>query len=268
MNKIASRLFILTVLVYCGTNFLFAQEFKLKGEFIAENLDRSFINVINTSQFISTISHIDGKFEIPVKVGDSILISSVQYKNVKFIVKEDYKKENIEIPLELEVNELQEVDVYSLGLSGDLRKDASDIKTNIFSQTDAGLPAPKQILTRNERRLFTAKSSAGGIPLDYIINLLNGNIKLYKQLIELDKIDKQKNKLASTFPERFYTKDLNLPPDLIEDFVYYCVEKYPNTVVMMRQENTLELFEVLPAIAKEYLEYKESEKDKSQAIDD
>jgi len=245
-----------------------AQDFELKGQFTGQNLDRSFINVINTSSYKATISQLDGKFKIPVRVGDSILISSIQYMDVKFIVKPEYENESIEIPLKLKINELQEVDVYSLGLTGDLDKDAGNIKTNEFNQRAAGLPVPKKQLTKNERRLYAAKSSAGGIPLDYMFNLINGNIKMYKQLIQYDRVDNQKVKLGSIFPERFYTEDLNLPDNLIEDFVYYCVEQHPQTVSLMRQKNTLELYEVLPNIAEEYLKLKEGENVKTQNKDD
>ena len=246
---------------------LYAQEFELKGQFTGENLEKSFINVINATTYKATISQLDGKFKIPVRVGDSIFISSIQYKDVKFVVQPEYQNENIEIPLKLKINELEQVDIYSLGLTGDLDKDAGNIKTNEFNQRAAGLPVPKKQLTKNERRLYAAKSSGGGIPLDYVFNLINGNIKMYKQLIKYDRVDNQKVKLGSIFPERFYTEDLNLPDNLVEDFVYYCVEQHPSTISLMRQRNTLELYEVLPGIAEEYLKLKEGEKDKTQKID-
>jgi hypothetical protein len=258
---------ILLLIVFGCISTLYAQEFELKGQFTGKNLEKSFINVINTSTYKATISQLDGKFKIPVAVGDSILISSIQYKEVKFIVKAEYKSEAIEIPLKLKINELAQVDVYSLGLTGDLNKDAGNIKTNEFNQRAVGLPAPKKQLTKNERRLYAAKSSAGGIPLDYVFNLINGNIKMYKQLIKYDQIDNQEAKLGRIFPERFYTEDLNLPDNLVEDFVYYCVEQHPATLNLMKQQNTLELYEVLPGIADEYLKLKEGEKDKTKTID-
>jgi len=262
-----ARFRILCVLLLGWASNIYAQDFELKGQFTGENLERSFINVINTTTYKATISQLDGKFRLPVRVGDSILISSIQYKDVKFIVKAEFENETIEISLKLKINELEQVDVYSLGLTGDLGKDAGNIKTNEFNQRAAGLPVPKKQLTKNERRLYAAKSSAGGIPLDYMFNLINGNIKMYKQLIQYDRVDNQKVKLASIFPERFYTEDLNLPDNLIEDFVYYCVEQHPETLQLMRQQNTLELYEVLPALAEEYLKLKEGENDKTVTID-
>jgi len=125
INRTTLLFFILSI----GLNQLsYTQNFKLKGQFTGANLEKSFINVINTSQYTATISQEDGKFEIYTKVGDSILISSIQYKDVKFIVKPDYKTESLEIPLELKVTELENVDIYSTGLSGDLKKDAEHIK--------------------------------------------------------------------------------------------------------------------------------------------
>jgi hypothetical protein len=107
---------------------LYSQEFELQGEFSGKNLEKSFINVINTSTYQATISQLNGKFNIPVHVGDSILISSIQYKDVKFVVKPEYKTELVNIPLQLKVTELEKVDIYSIGLSGNLEKDAKSIK--------------------------------------------------------------------------------------------------------------------------------------------
>ncbi len=245
-----------------------AQNFIIKGQFTGKNLEKSFINVINTTQYKATISQLDGRFEIPAKAGDSILISSIQYKEVKFVVKPDFEDQVIEIPLKLKITELEQVDIYSIGLSGDLNKDAERIRTNDFNQEDIGIPAPKTPLTKNERRLKAAMSSAGGIPLDYFFNLINGNIKMYKQLIAYERVDKKQNKLKSVFPERFYKENLNLPDNLIEDFFYYCVEHHPKTVQLMKQQNTLELYDILPPIAEDYLILKESENNKTQKLDD
>ncbi len=263
------KIFLATWLmtVFCLTNSE-AQTFEIRGQFTGDNLEKSFINIINTTQYKATISQLDGQFKIPAVAGDSILISSIQYEDVKFIVKAEFENQELQIPLKLKINELEQVDVYSFGLTGDLNKDAENIKTNDFHQTQIGIPTPKKRLTKNERRLYTAKSSGGGIPLDYVFNLINGNIKMYKQLIAYERVDKKKNRLKSIFPERFYTEDLNLPENLIEDFVYYCVENHPETLKLMKQRNSLELYDILPSIAEGYLKMKESENDKTQRIDD
>jgi hypothetical protein len=247
---------------------VFSQNKTLKGQFTGKNLEKSFINVININQYKATISQLDGKFEIDAKTGDSILISSIQYSEIKFIVKPEFFKESIEIPLRLKINELQEVDIYSLGLSGNLEKDASNIRTDDFSQTQLGFPAYVQRFTREETRLHSAMSSQGGLPLDYLFNLINGNIKMYKQLIQYERTDKKKNKLLQFFPKRFYEEDLSLPDNLVEDFIYYCVENHPKVVQLMKDQNQLLLMEVLPELAEEYLAIKESELNKNQSIND
>jgi len=248
---------------------LVAQDNKaLKGQFTGANLEKSFINVININQYKATISQLNGKFEIEAKVGDSILISSIQYSEIKFVVKPDFFKENIEIPLKLKVNELLDVNIYSLGLSGDLKKDIKNIKTDGFSQTQLGFPAYKQKYTRAERRLYSAMSSQGGIPIDYLFNIINGNIKKYKKLIEYERTDRNKNKLNNLFSSKFYTDDLNIDKALVEDFIYYCIEKNTKVVKLIRKRNKLLLLELLPRLAVEYIQMKESEKDKTQTIDD
>lgn len=110
--------------------------------------------------------------------------------------------------------------------------------------------------------------SQGGLPLDYLFNLINGNIKMYKQLIQYERTDKKKSGLFQLFPKRFYEEDLSVPDRLVEDFIYYCVENKPKVIELMKGKNHLLLLEVLPDMAKEYMALKESEKDKTQTIDD
>jgi len=256
------------ILILIITFFGHAQSKILRGQFIGENLEKSFINVININQYKASISQLDGKFKIEAEIGDSILISSIQYSEIKFVAKEEFFKEGLEIPLKLKLNELNEVDIYSLGLSGNLEKDAKTIKTNSFSQTQIGFPAYVQRFTREERRLYTASSSQGGLSLDYILNLINGNIKMYKQLVKYERVDKSKNKLFQIFPKSFYEEDLSVPDNLIEDFIYYCIENNSKVIELMKEENQLLLLELLPKLAKEYLEIKKSENNKYTTIDD
>ena len=120
----------LSFLVFLTVATASSQNQNLKGQFTGENLDKSFINVINLNQYKATISKQDGRFEIPAKVGDSILVSSIQYVEVKFLVKPEFFEEQIEIPLKLKVNELEQVNLYSIGLTGHLETDIQHIKTN------------------------------------------------------------------------------------------------------------------------------------------
>ncbi len=241
-------------------NLSYAQNKILKGQFTGENLDKSFINVINLNQYKSTISQENGKFQIPAKVGDSIFVSSIQYSEVKFLVKPEFFEDEIEIPLKLKVNELQDVNLYSLGLTGDLTKDANSIETYDFSQTQLGFAPYIEYYTREERRLAVASGSS----LGYLINLINGNIKMYKKLVVYEKTDKRKKKLHQLFPERFYEENLDIPNNLIEDFTYYCVENHPEVIKLTQQKDKLLLTELLPKLAQDYLKIKENEQDKIQ----
>ena len=241
-----------------------AQNQNLKGQLTGENLDKSFINVINLNQYNATISQKNGRFEISAKVGDSILISSIQYVEIKFLVKPEFFEETIEIPLKLKVNELNDVNVYSLGFTGDLNRDAKSIKTEDFSQTQFGFAPYVDYYTRVERRLAIASSS----PLDYLINALNGNVKLYKKLIENEQIDKNQAHLFNQFRNQFFIEYLKIPEDLIEDFVYYCVQNHPEIIKLTKQQDKLMLVEMLPKLAEIYIELKSNEKNQNQKIDD
>lgn len=252
------------ILLFSHLNISAQDNNLLKGQFTGENLEKSFINVININQYKATISQLDGKFKIEAKVGDSILISSIQYSEIKFVVKPEFFEEGLEIPLKLKVNELLDVNIYSLGLTGDLSKDAENIKTKDFDQTKLGFPPVKELPAIEERRINAATSST----IDYLLNALNGDLKLYRILQKNALNEKKKRNLYYTFPLIYYTDDLNIPKLLVEDFLYYCIENHPKVANLIKESNKLLLIELLPELAKKYMKIKESEKDKTQTIDD
>ena len=64
--------------------------------------------------------------------------------------------------------------------------------------------------------IYTARSGA----LDLLINTLNGKIKKLKKLKEFADLDLLIEKGGETFTTSFFVEDLELPENLISDFIF------------------------------------------------
>ena len=88
-----------------------AQERKpIKGRLIYRNVNVVAANVVNVTAQINTITDGEGAFEIPVKIGDEIVFSSVQYmiRTVE-ITPEIIQKNRLIITVNEKINALEEV---------------------------------------------------------------------------------------------------------------------------------------------------------------
>lgn len=190
------------------------------------------VNIINYSTGTGTSSDENGYFVIPARLGDSIYFSSVQFENKLLAVTAEMISGECVIVLEERLNELDEVQISDLRLSGYLENDLEAMP--IFKREAYGIPFPKKYRTPTERRLFAATTGAGGIklslanalmgtvPLDPILNAINGRTKYLKKLDRQDKLEISVWKGISLFPEHFFTDHLHIPESEIENFVFYC----------------------------------------------
>ena len=89
----------------------FAQDrVSIKGRLIYRNINVVAANVVNITAQINTITNGEGAFEIPVKNGDEVVFSSVQYmiRTVK-ITPEIIQKNRLIITINEKINALEEV---------------------------------------------------------------------------------------------------------------------------------------------------------------
>ncbi|MFD2564542.1 hypothetical protein [Aquimarina rubra] len=238
-----------------GLSNVSGQSQRLKGRIIADSLEGFAINIVNYTKKIGATNDQIGYFEIPSEVNDSIIFSSVQYEVISIIVSEnDLNNDDFEIQLHPVIQKLDQVNISTVSLSGNIDKDTKYIEIKPFvNNKSLGLPfrdikQPTQI----ERKIYTAKS---GI-IDRPINYLNGTLKKLKRIKALQDLDRLIQKGEASFSLTFFTKDLGLPENLISDFMYYCAEdKYFENLL----ENTkrLSLLEFFQEKAKLYKKYKE-----------
>lgn len=234
----------LTVLLIFLANIVTAQdkEFRLSG-FVKDSLGSvADVHLVNLRTKDGSLSNDFGQFAIPVKKGDSILISSVRHYEVFYVVTaEDHQNRKINIYLKNNTYELDEVVVKNNKLSGTLSVDAtkrqvtrdetkeSELqkmiaqakRTSSLFKLLTGQPLSRDLAGVSSRladptRLFAGMG--GGIGLGY------GKDKEKIQLAFLEKNNDFYNKIESIVSKKLLN-ELGIEDFRIRHFLLQCDQK-------------------------------------------
>src|SRR5690606_8466711 len=133
------------ILVFLGTLvlplLLHGQDIaeKLSGRLTCSDMDVGDVYVLNKSSKITTISNVVGHFNIPVKLKDTLIFSSIQFKRKEIVVTHEILTAKfLLVPMEEAVTELNEVVVMPYNLTGDLTTDAKG--ETVVTASTLGLP--------------------------------------------------------------------------------------------------------------------------------
>lgn len=261
MNKILGCFVCCFVMM---SSMTYAQKsIQLEGQVLNDTIDKAQLTVVNISLKSGTTTDANGFFRIKARVNDTINISAVQYESRQFVVNQTmYNRKKISLYLIPKVTELDAVEISNIDLTGNLNKDirGTEFKKEVTAG-QLGIPentAPKR--TIEERRYYTAISSSAGIPIDGLINSITGRLKMLKKHIEVSRFQKLVQESRYRISDTIYMKNLNIPEDLIEDFVYYVFED-KEAKAYVDANNALGLFEFMMQKSKGYIELKEREKE-------
>ena len=238
-------------------NLFFGQTEYLRGEILADSLQGYAINIVNFTQKLGTTNDESGYFTIPAAINDSIIFSSVQYEIKTIVINEEHLNGIQKFYLYPIIEQLPEVNISNITLSGDIEKDSKNVEIKPFvNNQNLGLPYKDiEQPTQEERRLYTAMSSSGFVSVDYIINLISGKIKKLKRNKRISDYEETVKKGTEAFVERFFVEDLEIPEDLIEDFIYFSSED-EKFKALLQLSSKLDLLEFLQTKAAEYKKHK------------
>ncbi|MCD2260296.1 carboxypeptidase-like regulatory domain-containing protein [Psychroserpens luteolus] len=250
MKKIEYILFLIFAVFSCNYNN--AQSIQLKGKVVASS-DLESIHVLNITAQKFTVTNDKGAFEIPVKLNDTLLISSVQYIPQSFVVtKTTLDMKSVVITLTDRVNELDEVVVGKV-LTGNLSSDIenSDAKRDI-NFYDVGIPGyvGKQ-KTQKERKLYEADAGKSiviaplfvGINIHKILNKISGRTKKLKRAVLLEEQDKCLKKMMAEFSDLLF-ENYEIDTQLKTEFFYY-ISDDPKFTGLCKGNNSLKTYEFL-----------------------
>lgn len=237
--------------LFSSFSLLSQESVLVKGKIVADSLDNSFINIVNMTQKTGTVNTPTGEFEIEVYENDTLFFSSVQYELEEIIITQNIIDTGIlEVQLIENVNQLEEVNISDLNLTGNLNTDIGDI--SVFNQADIGFAfSDKAKLSSVERKLYTASSGS----VDLLLNTLNGRIKMLKKAKANDELDQLVQKGIEALALSIFVEEFAIPEEHVENFVYFCAED-SDFKALLNREQPLELLEWYRSKVTYYLNYR------------
>ena len=220
----------------------FAQDrVSIKGRLIYRNINVVAANVVNITAQINTITNEEGAFEIPVKNGDEVVFSSVQYmiRTVK-ITPEIIQKNRLIITINEKINALEEVVV-----TPDDAEKFLDLKEEEFK----GFNYDRDKSTRLENSIVRQGQLKNGINLINVAKLI---AKLVSNKTEEEKRNlKPSEVLSYVFDKSFFSSDLELKDDQIVGFLEHIDNNLPSQK-LLNQSQQFQLIDYLILQSKKY----------------
>lgn len=230
-------LFLLFLLM-SGTQAKSQERQLISGKIITDSIqDKTGVHVINLNAEKGTTTDDQGKFVIVGKVGDSIYFSSIQFENENVIVTLNHLENGLDKALIRKFNELDEVQLDNIKLSGVLSGDITRMPKSVYEKY--GMPFPKP----RRSSLQLAVQNNVNDPVTAVLNYFNGKTAQLEKAEENNKKTKYVHKGLLLMGEAYFINGLDLPRDEIINFLYYCSED-ENTRTMLDQEKPFVLMEM------------------------
>lgn len=242
-NKIVIVLFLGLSQIALGQN-------TFNGKIIANTGEVEGVYVVNTHTEVMAITNVSGDFSIEAKVGDTLVFSSIQFKETRIVItEENFSDLNFTVKLNPVIHQLQEVIIK--------RYD------NINSVALGIIPGGQKSYTQAERRLQTATglnatasagSMAGGsVSVDPLLNFLSGRTAMLKKELAVEKKETFMKILENMFTLDHFVNRLKIPLEYVKGFEYYAVENDKFTAILNSKNKTSTEF-LLGELAVKYKE--------------
>ena len=220
----------------------FAQErIPIKGRLIYRNVNVVAANVVNITAQINTITDGEGAFEIPVKIGDEVVFSSVQYmiRTVE-ITPEIIQKNRLIITVNEKINALEEVVITP---------DDAEKFLNLKEEEFKGFDYERDKSTRLENTIVRQGQLNNGLNLINVAKLI---AKIVSNKTEEEKRNlKPSEVLSYVFDISFFKTDLELRDDQIVGFLEHIDDNLPSQK-LLNQSQQFQLIDYLIMQSKKY----------------
>lgn len=229
---------LLFFIIFWCTTTLFGQNngvVACHGKVNAEMNDLEGIYVINLNTENASITDSKGFFIINAKVGDSLLLSSVQFKSVKKAISSQDLNNLFFVTMRPIMNELKEVVVK---------------RPSISAESLGIIPYGQKKYTPAERKIVTATSGFG---IDPILNLFSGRTAMLKKELEVEKKEGYLVQLENLFDNNHYVNTLNIPAEYVKGFLYFAVEN-PKFTRVLKTKNRTSIEFLMSELATQYIQ--------------
>ena len=237
----------LNIFFLIAINFTYSQDDYrtwIKGKVLYKNVNVSSANVINNTSQQATTTNDDGEFEIEVKLDDKLIFSSVQYQIRELnITKEILQRNRIVIDVNEKVNELEEVVV-----TPENQEKFLDLKEEEFKRFDYTFDKSSRVnnVINEQGKLVD------GINFVNLYRLIRNSIKKDSNENESNYKYNPSDLLRELYDDVFFTKNLLIRNDKINEFLLYCDDNFPDRI-LLKKDNEFELIEFLVKQSKKFV---------------
>jgi len=259
-----NKLFILFLFV---VSLFYAQNtsnIEINGKIIVESEDLFGITIYNKTLNKTAVTNEKGAFDILVGLNNDIEVKAMQYKNVKFTINQDIlDSKTLKIFLIEEASKLDEIVVYSKGLTGNLKTDIN-AKQTFKPKLDVlyfGKKSNNNAAVLSKPKLKNTAMDLHGGP-EYVngLNIVSVVDQLLLPLFR-SKVENKKQVGIPAVPERtikyylgseFLVDNFNIPEHKIEAFIRY-VEASDFDFNLLNYGHEMEFIQLLSQKSKAFL---------------
>ena len=218
----------------------------ISGKIIANTNDLEGVYVVNAQTEVTVITNADGTFSIMANPGDTLVFSSIQFKENRILLTaENFTDLNFTVKLSMVMHQLQEVIVK---------------RYDNINARDLGIVSSNQkTYTEAERKLKTSTDLnaqvglGGSISLDPLLNVFSGRSAMLKKELAVEKKEFFMKLLENMFTLDHFVNRLKIPTDYVKGFEYFAVENDRFTVILNSKNKTSTEF-LLGELAVKYKE--------------
>ena len=207
----------------------------INGKIISNTNDLEGVYVVNAQTEVMTTTNADGTFSILAKEGDTLVFSSIQFKENRILLTpENFSDLNFTVKLSLVMHQLQEVIIKNYN--------------NINAVSLGIIPSGQIKYTDAERKLHTATAlnatanagslAGGSISADPLLNFLSGRTAMLKKEVAVEKKEFFMKLLENMFSIEHFVERLKIPAEYVKGFEYYAVENESFTKILNSKNKT------------------------------
>jgi len=225
--RVNKNIILFSILVF-GINIISAQKppIKLNGTVKNDSINLQDINIKNLTSGLGTTSNKNGHFIIYAKKGDSILFSSIVFKNRIIKISDTHiNSKTITIYLEPDFYQLKEV-----AINNSFKLDVSNLSFTpgtIYNKDDIyNRKPPNAESIADPNASFRGANPIAILFMAYNAITKKSRLKRKKRRLENKKSELLKNNFSNTirnlYDDKFYIESLSIPKDKINLFLDYC----------------------------------------------
>ena len=216
----------------------------IRGKVLYKNVNVTSANVVNNTSQMATTTNDEGEFEIEVKLNDKLIFSSVQYQIRELrITKEILQKNRIVSDVNEKVTELDQVVV-----TPENQEKFLDLKEEEFKRFDYTFDKS----TRVTNVINEQGKLKDGLNFVNLYRLISNSLKNDSNEKEKSFKYNPSDLLRELYDDLFFTQNLMIPNDKINEFLLYCDDNFPDRI-LLQKDNEFELIDFLVKQSKKFV---------------